>query len=99
MKKILCIAILFTLFAGMMIAADLLEVNRSTIYKIERGALWTTSLNMLQVITKHCVTNTTRIFLDERPATLYDLKPGMKVVVHYKTDACKTAVLIKAYSR
>ena len=99
MKKILCAILLFVLFAGIMIAADMLPVNRSTVYKVERGALWTTSLNMLQVITKHCVTNTTQIYLDNRPARLFDLKPGYPVVVTYRNDSCKTALLIKATSR
>jgi adenylate kinase len=99
MRKILCITLLLVVCTGALIAADLLPVNKSTIYKVERDAIWTTSLNMLQVITKHCVTNTTKIYLDGKPTRLSDLKPGMPVVIYYRNDPCKTAVLVRAYSR
>lgn len=99
MKKIICITLLFVLFAGVIFAADLLAVNKSTIYKVEKDALWTTTMNQLQVITKHCVTRTTRIYLDNKPVGLSQLKPGLRVVIQFRTDPCNTAILIKAYSR
>jgi hypothetical protein len=98
MKKITYIAFLFAICAGILIGADLLNVNKSTVYKVESGALYTTTLNQLQVITKHCVTINTRIYLDDKPVDLRALKPGFKVIVQYKGDLCKTAVIIKAYS-
>src|SRR4030042_4208874 len=45
-------------------------INNSTIYEVEKDAVWTTTLNMLQVITRFAVTNQTVIYLDGKPAKL-----------------------------
>lgn len=99
MKNIAFISCLLILFVGIIIGADSLSINKSTVYKVEKGALYTTTLNQLQVITKHCVIATTKIYLDNKPADLFDLKPGFRVVVQFKNDNCKTAIVIDAYSR
>lgn len=82
-----------------------LLINKSTIYKVEKAALWTTTLNQLQVITKFIVTSSTQIYLNDKPATLSQLKPGFKVIIYYyispnctSTGGCNIAVKILAYS-
>lgn len=81
-------------------------INKSTIYMVEKDAVWTTTLNMLQVITKFTVTNQTLIYLDGKPAKLLQLRPGFKVTIYYYIDqncigvsGCYTAVRILAYSK
>ena len=108
MKKTFKI-LLLTIFVSCLLFAGnaYREVNRSTVYKVEIyedsntaelvGALYTTTLNNLQVVTKHCVTGHTRIFLNDKPAKLSELRRGYKVVVDFRDDKCKTASVIKAY--
>jgi hypothetical protein len=105
MKKTLIIGLMLLLIlvtAGIISAADSGStqylINNSTVYKVDATSLWTTSLNNLTVITQHRVTSATQIYLNDRPAQLFDLKPGFKVTVVYINDQFKTAVTIKAYS-
>lgn len=82
-----------------------LLINKSTIYRVGENALWTTTLNQLQVITKFNITSTTRIYLNNKPAQLGELKRGYRVTIYYYEDTlcasalpCLTAVIIYAYS-
>ncbi|MEO0294010.1 MAG: hypothetical protein ABIN61_07310 [candidate division WOR-3 bacterium] len=108
MKRKLFVALLTIFMVGFFLFANSLDlVNRSTVYKIEIyqnpsnsgviGALYTTTFNNLQVITKHCVTKNTKIYLNDQPAKLSDLRPGYKVIVNFINDDCKTATVIRAY--
>ncbi len=108
MKKTYKILLLTIFVFGLFLAGNEYGgVNRSRIYKVEIyrdsitseliGALYTTTFNNLQVITKHCVTKRTRIFLNDRPVKLSELRRGYKVIVYFKNDKCKTASVIKAY--
>jgi len=81
-------------------------INNSTIYKVEKDAVWTTTLNMLQVITRFAVTGQTEIFLDGKPAKLEQLKPGFRVTIYYYINPAgmsiigsNIAVRIAAYSK
>lgn len=83
-----------------------LLLNKSTVYRVETNALWTTTLNQLQVITRFTVTPSTTITLDGAPAKLVHLKPGYRVLVYYTNNPacfsilpCYTAVVIHASSR
>jgi hypothetical protein len=82
-----------------------LKINHSTIYKVEPSAIWTTTLNMAQVITRFRVTPATEILLNNRPAKLAELKPGFKVTIYYYDNpkcaniiGCNVAVRIFAFS-
>ena len=108
MRKTYKILLLTIFVSGLLFAGSTYGgVNRSTVYKVEIyedsntaeliGALYTTTLNNLQVITKHCVTRQTRILLNGKPAKLSELRRGYKVIVYFRDDRCKTASVIKAY--
>lgn len=83
-----------------------LLINNSTVYKVENNAVWTASLNELQVLTKFSVTPETTIQLNGQPAHLSQLRPGFTVRIdYYRNNMCSSplpcyvAVRINARSR
>lgn len=66
--------------------------NVSTIYRVESNALWTTTLNQLQVLTKFTVTAQTTITLDGSRVPLSHLRPGYKVRIDYYTINCQAVL-------
>ena len=85
---------------------SVLLINNSIIYRLEPSALWTTSLNQLQVLTKFTITPQTIIFLDGTRVGLNQLRPSYRVRVEYFEEnqcyaplRCLTAVRVFAFSR
>jgi hypothetical protein len=82
-------------------------VNNSTIFRVDlingpalQGAVWTTSINELQVLTRFTVTPATVISLNGRLAPLGALKAGDVVCIFYTNDPnCMTGLICRTAHR
>jgi hypothetical protein len=68
-------------------------INNSKIALVQKNAIVTTTVNMLQMLATYYVNSSTLIYLNGIPTTLDKLKAGYKVTVYYTSN-----VAIKIYA-
>jgi|GEM_PF-1372252 len=76
-------------------ALTVYEINKTTLLRIihtyYQDYIEVSSLNKLQVITQHAVTQEAKITLNGKIADLYDLQKGDLLTIYYIADKKKTA--------
>jgi hypothetical protein len=97
---ILLVICILTISSSTLLAYEEYEiaVNRSTIYEVNDDSISTTTLNNLQIIFHHKVTDNTGIYLNGTKVSIDMLCPRDQITVVYNAlDKERTAYFIIAY--